>query len=181
MSMPVTRLSVSLADQAVYVQISGRANFNSSVEFKTLIRELRQRGYDQFILDLTNCLIMDSTFLGVLAGIATNLAQEKKQPDAGIGLLNPNSRVSDLLGNLGVDHLFQTLHSTELSAREYQEVQPREEASKEEKSRNSLEAHLLLMSLHPDNIPKFKEVTKFLQEDLERLKSKPDAAGEGSS
>jgi hypothetical protein len=42
--------------------------------------------------------------------------------------------------------------------------------TKEEISRNCLQAHELLMRINPDNIPKFKEVTQFLAEDLRRMK-----------
>ena len=32
----------------------------------------------------------------------------------------------------------------------------------------SLEAHKLLMKINPENVPRFKDVAKFLEEDLER-------------
>ena len=67
-SLPI--LQVAVTEQVALVKVSGRASFNCSVEFKTLVYELRARGYRKFVLDLTDCLIMDSTFLGVLAGFS---------------------------------------------------------------------------------------------------------------
>src|ERR1700752_2239248 len=92
-------LQVAVTDQAALVKISGRASFNCSVEFKTLVYELRARGYRKFILDLTDCLIMDSTFLGVLAVFGLKLAEavDEKPP---VTLLNLNQRILDLLDNL---------------------------------------------------------------------------------
>jgi hypothetical protein len=43
--------------------------------------------------------------------------------------------------------------------------------SKIELKEASLEAHQTLMSICSDNVPKFKELTQFLAEDLKRLKS----------
>src|SRR5437868_5613999 len=68
--------------------------------------ELRQRGFADFVLDLRECLTMDSTFLGVLAGLV--LRNNQPEPAAPmIELLNPNSRVLDLIENLGVLSMFK--------------------------------------------------------------------------
>ena len=79
-------MSVAVVEHTAFVKVPGRANFATSVEFKTLINELRPT------------------------------------------------------------------------------------PTKEEISRNCLQAHELLMRINPDNIPKFKEVTQFLAEDLRRMK-----------
>ena len=49
------------------MKIVGRANFSSSIDFKSLVNQLQQKGYNYFVLELSECLLMDSTFLGVLA------------------------------------------------------------------------------------------------------------------
>ena len=162
-------LQVAVTDQVALVKISGRASFNYSVEFKTLVYELRARGYRRFILDLTDCLIMDSTFLGVLAGFGLKLA-ESGDEKATVTLLNLNQRILDLLENLGVTHLFQMMQGTEPLSQKCREVRQTDSArSKLETARACLEAHQTLMSINPANIPKFKDVTRFMAEDLKRL------------
>src|SRR3989442_12824966 len=101
-------LMVSVTDPVVFVKVIGRACFKLSVEFKTLIQELSRRAYQQYVIDLSQCLVMDSTFLGVLAGIGLKLAGKpgENQPPR-MALCQPNQRVCDLLDNLGVTHLFQ--------------------------------------------------------------------------
>jgi len=161
-------LQVAATDQVALVKISGRASFNCSVEFKTLVYELRARGYRKFILDLTDCLIMDSTFLGVLAGFGLKLNESAEKPT--VTLLNPNERILDLLENLGVAHLFQLVQGTEPLSQKCREVRPADGVrSKLETARACLEAHETLMSINPANIPKFKDVTRFMAEDLKRL------------
>ena len=41
--------------------------------------------------------------------------------------------------------------------------------TKEEVTRNCLEAHRTLMNINPANIPKFKEVAQFMADDLKKL------------
>lgn len=162
-------LQVAVTDQVALVKISGRASFNCSVEFKALVYELRSRGYRKFILDLTDCLIMDSTFLGVLAGFGLKLAESAVEKPT-VTLLNVNQRILDLLENLGVAHLFQIVQGTEPLSQKCREVPPTDGArSKLETARACLEAHETLMSINPANIPKFKDVTRFMAEDLKRL------------
>ena len=162
-------LQVAVTDQVALVKISGRASFNCSVEFKTLVYELRARGYRKFILDLTDCLIMDSTFLGVLAGFGLKLAEAADEKPT-VTLLNLNQRIFDLLENLGVAHLFQLMQGTEPLSQKCREARQIDGGrSKLETARACLEAHETLMSINPANIPKFKDVTRFMAEDLKRL------------
>jgi len=174
MNTPSAKLLVLVGEKFSCIKIIGRANFNSSVDFKTLVSELQQKGYSYFVLDLSECLLMDSTFLGVLTGFGLRLGQGKNNCcDNGIELLNANPRIADLLENLGVIHLFK------LSSGPLQTPEPVEarlhtplNTSKEEVTRACLEAHRTLMEANPENVGRFKEVTQFLAEDLKHLKAK---------
>ncbi len=66
-----------------------------------------QKGYAHFIIDLSECVLMDSTFLGVLAQFGLKLNPASMPAKRGIELLNPNTRVTELLENLGALQLFQ--------------------------------------------------------------------------
>ena len=169
-----SNLSVAVISSVAFVKVAGRANFTISVNFKTLLHELEHQGFHRFVLDLTDCPIMDSTFLGVLARISMDLEGQRAglvgQP---ITLLNPNAKVADLLDNLGVFSLFGVRNTGVQPPADYQAaaalVGPA--PTKEQISRNCLDAHLALMAANPENIPKFKDVAKFLEEDLKRGKS----------
>jgi anti-sigma B factor antagonist len=177
MSIPSAKLLVFVSGQLACVKIVGRANFTSSIDFKTLLNELLGKGYTCFLLDLAECVLMDSTFLGVLAGFGLRLsiARNGEQAGRGIELLNPNARISELLENLGVLHLFQVVTGPMALPAEVQAhtPSPASEPTREEVTRNCLEAHKTLMEISPSNIPKFKEVTQFLAEDLKKVKAGP--------
>jgi anti-sigma B factor antagonist len=173
MSTPSAQLFVYVTGRLACVKIVGRANFTTSIDFKTLVDELEQKGFTCYILDLSECVLMDSTFLGVLAGMGLKMTAAQNGNGDGklIELLNPNERIAGLLENLGVLHLFKVVSHDdrvpgELLART---SVPAEKPTREEVTRNCLEAHKLLMEISPANIPKFKEVTQFLAEDLKKL------------
>ncbi len=167
-------ISVAVVERTAFVKLPPRANFASSVDFKTLVSELRSRGVDRFVLDLGECVTMDSTFLGVLAGLALRNSDGKEITADGqklqLDLLNPNQRIADLLDNLGVVHLFNVLHQANPCTAIFEPIGDRPLPSKEEVSRNCLEAHEILMRVNPENIPKFKDVAAFLAEDLRKIK-----------
>jgi anti-anti-sigma regulatory factor len=175
MSTPSARLTVFVAGKLACVKIVGRANFTSSIEFKTLINELMDQGYTCFVLDLAECVLMDSTFLGVLAGFGLRTAGGNNAAGAksGIELLNPSTRISELLENLGVLHLFKLADACSPLPEELKVVATKEAEAptREDVTRNCLEAHRTLMDVCAANIPRFKDVAQFLAEDLKKSKS----------
>jgi anti-anti-sigma regulatory factor len=173
MNTPPAKMLVLVGEKFSCIKLVGRANFNSSVDFRTLINELRGRGYSYFVLELSECVLMDSTFLGVLTGLGLKLnpAQEANH-DGAIEFRNANARIVDLLENLGVLHLFK-LSQGPLNAPAGTQTENAApcNATKEEVTRACLEAHRTLMDVNPQNVAKFKDVTQFLAEDLKRMKA----------
>jgi anti-anti-sigma factor len=161
---------VALFDSVVCIKISGRATFVSSVDLGKLVDELANRGQKHFVFDLTDCVMMDSTFLGVLAGIALKLAGKKETANCQPQLLNANPRISEVLENLGMAHLFKLVNSKGQLTNAYEPAKS-ESVSQVEITRTCLEAHKLLMTIHPENVSKFKDVALFLAEDLKRQES----------
>jgi anti-anti-sigma regulatory factor len=170
MSTSSAKLSVLVGRDFACLKIAGRANFSFSPDFKTLLTELSQKGYNRFVIDLSECVLMDSTFLGVLAGFGIKLNQAGAADQRGIELLNANARVTELLENLGALHLFKTTSGAMPLPDGIRTCTPESiNPSHEEITRTSLEAHQTLMSVNPENVARFKDVTQFLAEDLKTL------------
>jgi anti-sigma B factor antagonist len=168
------RILVSANEKFACIHISGRASVASSVDFKMLLDQLFQRGCTLFVVDLTECAWMDSTFLGVLAGFALRLNPTQANHAARtIELFNPNARLSRQLEETGVLQLFKTAQGTAPSDTCAPDDMDRTEASREDVVRTCLQAHETLMSLNPANVARFKDVTAFLAEDLKKLKPGP--------
>jgi len=163
-----------VGEQFACIRIVGRANFASSVDFKALVDELRQKGCNCFVLDLSECVLMDSTFLGVLAGFGLKINGPRGEAkDRRLELFNPAPRIEELLESLGLMRLFRVARGPVVLPEPTQptEAQPAS-PSREEVTRTCLDAHRLLMHLHPENVARFKDVAQFLAEDLKKSKER---------
>ena len=168
MKVSAANLSVAASEKVAWIRISGRASFNNSVDFRTVVTSLWDRGCTHFVLDLSECLLMDSTFLGVLAGLGLKYPHNGSTKHV-FELLNPNARISDLLENLGVSQLFDVVQGPPSGTPAMQDVTGTPgQRDDTEVTRTCLEAHRTLMQINPGHIPKFKDVAEFLQEDLRR-------------
>jgi anti-anti-sigma regulatory factor len=144
------------------IKICGRANFASSPDFKTLLNELSQKGFKHFIIDLGECVLMDSTFLGVLSGFGMKLNPNGATAERGIELHNTSARVGELLENLGAAHLFKSTNGPLQLPADLTACTP-------ESKNPTHEAHETLMAMNPENVARFKDVAQFLAEDLKNL------------
>jgi anti-sigma B factor antagonist len=167
------KLLVARADGLALIKISGRATFICSADFKTLVYRLRDSQCRRFVLDLTDCLIMDSTFLGILARFGLILASQT-EPAGSVQIVNPNTRIVGLLENLGVDHLFEVVSGAPHQALNGgSDHELAASTDKREATRTSLEAHETLSELSPENAARFKDVIRFLAEDLKNQEKQP--------
>lgn len=170
--MPSANVSVLVGKNFACIKIAGRANFTSSPDFKTLLSELARKGFGHFIIDLQECALMDSTFLGVLAGFGLKQNPQGAPADRGIELHNATPRVSELLENLGCAHLFKlTAGPLQLPDDLKTSIPESLHPSHEEITRTCLEAHETLMAMNPENQARFKDVAQFLAEDLKSLEN----------
>lgn len=152
------------------IKIAGRASSACSPNFKALLEGLMQKQFQYFIIELTECTLMDSTFLGVLASFGLKLNPDGAVAGRGIELSNTNPRISELLESLGTSYLFnQTVGKIQLPGT-MKPCHPEPcTPTHEELIRTSLEAHETLMAMNPENVARFKDVTQFLAEDLRSL------------
>lgn len=164
---------VMVDEQFACIRIIGRANFASSVDFKTLVDDLRQKGCNCFVLDLSECVLMDSTFLGVLAGLGLKLGSNNEGAvQRGVQLFNPSPRITELLETLGVLHLFKITQGTFAAPVATEPIEHvAANPSKAEVTQTCLEAHRTLMELSPANAARFKDVSQFLAEGLKKAKA----------
>ncbi len=162
MPLPGCKLTVLVEPPTAFVKISGRAAAEHANDFKQLIARLHREGVALCCLDLSGCLLMDSTFSGVLAGLATQLGDHDGCHR--FTLVGANARVLDLLDNLGVLVLVNVLEGAALlDGKEVTAEVALAERSKSDTATCCLEAHRLLMRLNPENAAKFRPVVEVLE------------------
>lgn len=151
---------------AVWVRVAGRGSFLNSGSLKEFAREMTNRGFREFVFDLEDCEMMDSTFMGTMAGMALRLK------DLGLGRLHVvhcGTRSRELLSGLGLDQIFD-IHANGSKAPQCQDLAQKSDGAagqqKQEQTGTMLAAHEALCVAAPENFTKFKDVLDFLRQDL---------------
>ncbi len=160
----------ALPDDIVVVRISGRGTFHNSMELRRLADAIvRQKvaPAPQFIVDLENCITMDSTFMGVLASIGL---RQLKQVGKQLVVANANQQNVRLLTTLGLTQFITVRQCQEdalrISDDEFQ-CMIREDVSRTDRIVHMIEAHRDLCQADPSNNLRFESVLKYLNDSLE--------------
>jgi anti-sigma B factor antagonist len=160
-------IQVGVNGDRVWVKVEGRGSFLNSGNLKEFTREMVNRGYREFVVDLENCAMMDSTFMGTMAGVALRL---KELGHGHLHVIHCGERSRNLLTGLGLDQIF-SIQANGTAAPQCELLQ-REKAAesaeekKQQTSREMLDAHQALCDAAPQNFSKFKDVLDYLKQDL---------------
>ena len=100
---PVAPIYVGqLQNGVIWIRVEGKGSFKNSSELKEFASIVINKGAKEFVIDLENCPVMDSTFMGTLVGITRNLSTIDQSR---IDVINANSRNEQLLVSLGIDKI----------------------------------------------------------------------------
>jgi anti-sigma B factor antagonist len=170
---PADRLLVAVLKDSAFIAVQGRGSFKISAAMKEFAAAAVAQGCRRLVLDMADCVGMDSTFMGVLAGLAARL---KNPPGGRIVMVNLSLRTRGLLTTLGLDQVIEphmagatpadlqpyVAHRGDLATLDTRDQGARATAE------TMLDAHEALVELSPENLPKFKDVLTFLREDLKK-------------
>lgn len=150
------------------VRVVGKGTFQVSMALKQFAALAQRRGKDlKFIIDMAACESMDSTFMGVIAGLAV-VHQREGLPK--VILVNPNEQCRRLLKNLGILGMLavKTGESVEVE-RAANHLSAPNEANQGDRVAQicmTLDAHKQLVEIDPANEIKFQAVIEYLEKSL---------------
>lgn len=157
-------LQVARSEDAIYVCVTGHGNMVNSTTFKDFVDDMLRRGYRAFILDLKACSGLDSTFMGLIAGIA----QFEEKARTQVMVVNPPDHCRRLLEDIGLANFINIRDEEfELPALEM-EVLEQIELDPKERIRLIQNAHKNLVDIDNRNEKKFGAFLKMLTRELER-------------
>lgn len=167
-------LTAAYNDRTAVLRIDGRGSFKVSPPMKRFIHQvINTDSADRILIEMSHCSGMDSTFMGVVAGIACYI---KSKPEFSFKLINLSEKNQKLLVTLGVDRVVDfTLTASEEEQGLLDQLNGSSQAldedvsSKLEAATTTLEAHETLVEISPDNLGKFKSVLEYLQDDVRNL------------
>ncbi len=165
-------LTAAYIDQSAVIRVEGRGSFKISPPMKQFIHQvINKQSATRILIDMTDCSGMDSTFMGVIAGIACLI---KSKPAFSFKLINLSEKNKKLLTTLGVDRVVDyslaSLEDHGLSGKETgtQTLEP-DLSDRLNAAKTTLEAHETLVEINPENLQKFKSVLEFLEDDVRNL------------
>jgi anti-sigma B factor antagonist len=163
-------IQVGVNGSVVWVRVAGRGSFLNSGSLKEFAREMVNRGYREFVFDLEECVMMDSTFMGTMAGIALRL---KELGEGSLHVIHCGERSRELLSGLGLDQIFDIkvdgVEAPACEALTQTNGDPAEKSTtaKREQVGTMIEAHEALCQAAPKNLTRFKDVLEYLKQDLQ--------------
>ena len=162
-------IQVGVRGPTVWVKVEGKGSFLNCGSLKEFAREMLDRGYREFVVDLADCAMMDSTFMGTMASVALRL---KELGHGHLHIVHCGNRSQELLSGLGLDQIFD-IHGNGARAPECESLErsgklQSPEVKKKEQAETMLEAHEALCEAAPENLFRFKDVLDFLRQDLHR-------------
>lgn len=178
MSDLVTSLYFAILGDIAWIKVNGRANCVLGVEFMALIQSLKADKHTKFSLDLRECQLMDSSFLGTLAGLEQDFGTDNLRSGVlRIELVGATDKVTEMIRNLGLDEFFVLSPKSGQYPDQWIPVPPSAtRVSRLQCSKMSLDAHEVIVRLNPANKRKFEDVLTFLKEDVKRLEAGEEGA-----
>ncbi len=157
-------IQVGVNGPAVWVRVLGRGSFLNSGNLKEFAQQMVNRGYREFIIDLEKCVMMDSTFMGTMAGVALRL---KELGRGHLHIIHCGTRNGELLSGLGLDQIFD-IHADGSAAPQCELLgHDADAAERKEQAETMLAAHEALCRADPENLLRFKDVLDYLKQDLQ--------------
>ena len=161
-----TSILVGVTSRGIHVKVEGKGSFQCSPGLKEFSKQMLERGYRNFVVDLQGCPVMDSTFMGTLAGIALRL---REFGNGALLVRNANERNTDLLRNLGLNNLFAVESKVSETAEPVVDAAPLDAdqgIGRTDQAECMIEAHEALVDADPENLARFKDVLEYLKQDL---------------
>lgn len=152
---------VDVSSRPIKVHICGRANFLNCSPLRTFFRKMVEKGNHEFTLDFAHCEGMDSTFLGILAGVAIDT--QRTEPKGEVTLTGLGERNLELVKNLGLQRIVNIVENGIGEVSGSAESLCTELQTEEEKKEMLIGAHEDLVKIDDSNLAKFQDLLTFLK------------------
>jgi len=159
------RILVSVGEHYALARVVGRGSYKVSKSIKEFAARLLEEGHSFLLLDLQECVGMDSTFMGMLAGVSQRLQSAGGQR---LVLTGVSDKLNRLMTTLGIDRLMEIRNEPSPAKPEEMRELDQTELAPEESATHILESHETLVSVDEKNKLRFQDVLDYLRQDIQR-------------
>jgi len=170
-----TAISFGTFNEFTWIRCEGKGSFLQSPALKECAEKRRSKGETRFVIDLENCSGMDSTFMGLLAGLASRVSKDK----GSVMIASPGDKNRRSLEDLGLDCLLEIEPSDAPWVGKEAEIRgklkpfsPNRLPDMSGRAQQVLESHQMLASTSEDNAKRFATVLQVLQKDAAKPSQK---------
>ena len=170
--MSEAKILVATHGTMAQVRVIGRASFACSQSLRDFADRVAADDVKRFVVDVSECTTMDSTFMGVMAMVVTR----NRDRNVTLEVVNASEKVKKLLVGLGLRALFCFSRTAGGSVDWAGLCQATAEDAGDDLAleKTILEAHEALVDIDEGNAPKFRDVVDFLRQDLEERTGRGD-------
>ena len=160
-----THYKVHVTPENAFVRVFQKASFLNCAPLRSFFEECMVVGRRNYVVDFQECSSMDSTFLGILVGLAMKL--RNFEDDGRLTLINLQGRNLETVQNLGI-HKIADVNPNDLSSddRDLDDLENNEDRDSVG-SETICQAHKTLMELNERNSKMFCDVVNFLERQKE--------------
>ena len=150
-----TKYLVKICGDTAILAVVGKAGYLNCRSAGEFFSAAVEKGCTKLLVQLKDCTGMDSTFLGMIAGVALKL----KKVGGELVILNPGERNLELVENLGITKLIKI-------SNEAKEGTPEDSLPTSSAPVSAiLDAHENLVEADSSNLVKFEDVISFLKKE----------------
>ena len=155
---------VCVTNEEVYVCVKEKASYMNCNPLRTFLHEMVKEGNRFFVIDFQHCSSMDSTFLGILVGLALQL--RKLEITGKLTLINLVGRNLETVQNLGI-HKIATVSSSYITNTNELENLNNHPLHEEANPEIIYDAHKTLLEQNEKNSSRFRDVVNYLEQKIE--------------
>lgn len=170
--MPEISVKTAVLNNDAFIKVIGKGSFVNSHPIKKWMLDKLKQGCSSFLIDLSSCVTMDSTFMGTITGFSLKMKRLGNKP---IILGNITEHNRRLLETLGLDRFLDIKEKIEIDSNVVWKELTVESLDKLTTTKHMVDAHEQLMDTDDNIKNQFKTVHEFLRKDLEKqLKRKKE-------
>ena len=155
------KILCSLSQETCIIKMVGRIQYHISLDLGVLIKKMATKPPVNCLIDLTEATYMDSTSLGVIAGIKA--LEYRHDIKISSRIYSTNQTVTDIVKGVGFHSIFDIVEaSPEYTIFEINEL-PSEKIAKDDTREIFLGAHKDLSSINEKNRVTFLDVVQLLE------------------
>lgn len=155
----------AVSKDTALIKVTGRGTFLNSHVIKKWLLAKMEEGCKNFVLDISDCLSMDSTFMGTITGFSLKLKRHGMPPLTVANITMHNKR---LLETLGLDKFLEIKEKLDIDSAVKWDVLSVESLDKLTTTKHMIESHEEIMGTGGVAERQFKTVHELLKKDIEK-------------